>query len=265
MRIILINLARAAERLAKMDKQFTALGLAYERLEATDGGNLTRDDRLLVDNEKRKWYTEYPLSDNEVGCWLSHRHALLGLIESGDDMAVVVEDDAELLPDFAKLLQAVSENPPQFDFIFLHRKFKAGEKFFPVKDLIPGLRLGVVGYAHMGAIAYIVSREGAQKFVRHAPRFVHAVDKTMHRYWSNGLRIYGLERPVVITNDHGHSYIEETRQQDNNASVRARYHDSRQWFWWLMRRCTRVSESLRKYGTFPFYLSSRRQENNSLS
>jgi len=254
LKVILINLARATERLSKMDKQFAALGVAYERLEATDGLNITGSDRALVDNEKRKWFTEYPLSDNEIGCWLSHRRAMLALIDSGEDMAAVVEDDAELSTDFANVLKAVVERKLHFDFIFLHRKFKKNEKFYPCVQLLPDLQLGVVGYSHMGAIAYVVSRGGAKKFLHYTPRFIHAVDKAIHRYWANGLSIYALNRPVVITNDGGYSYIEETRLQEHNKPARFRYHDSNMLFWRLMRRLVRTSESVRKYLYFYFYL-----------
>ena len=85
--------------------------------------------------------------------------------------------------------------------------------------------MGRVGPAHMGAIAYVVSRRGAQKFLAYAPRFGHAVDKEIHRYWANGLDIYGLERPVAAHADQGHSFIEETRDQERPLT-RARYPDA---------------------------------------
>lgn len=260
MKVFLINLARAKERLDKMDRQFRGLGIAYERLDATDGASITQADRALMDNERRKRFTEYPLSDNEIGCWLSHRRAMLALLDSGEKMAAVVEDDADLSPDFAAVLRAVAGRKPQFDFIFLHRKFKKNEKFYPCMTLLPDLHMGVVGYAHMGAIAYIVSREGAQKFLRYAPRFVHALDKEIHRYWANGLKVYGLERPVVVTNDGGYSYIEETRLQDNNRTARFRYYDSHMLSQRFVRKVTRISESVRKHLCFYFYLRKLRRE-----
>src|SRR5580698_8166913 len=100
MRILFINLARAADRRRNMERQFAAFGLDFERLEATDGQNLSMVDRALVDNEKRRRITPYPLSNNEIGCWLSHRRALQQVAEGGENLAAIVEDDAELMPDF---------------------------------------------------------------------------------------------------------------------------------------------------------------------
>src|ERR1700749_1654370 len=98
MRIILINLARAADRRRSMERQFSALGLDFERLEAIDGRSLAPEDRALVDDAKRRRITPYPLSDNEIGCWLSHRRALQEA--SAGDLTAVIEDDAELTPEF---------------------------------------------------------------------------------------------------------------------------------------------------------------------
>jgi glycosyl transferase family 25 len=245
MRIIFINLARAPERRANMERQFAAQSLVGERFEATDGRALTAADRALVDHEKRRHITPYPLSDNEIGCWLSHRRVLQDVATGRGIMMAIVEDDAALAPDFGRALKAIEQQKPDFDFIFLHRKFKKGEIFIPCRPLLPDLSLGRVGPAHMGAIGYVVSREGARKFLAYAPRFAHAVDKEIHRYWANRLDIYGLERPVVSHADDGRSYIEETRAQEN-ASVRMRYPDAGSFYWRLMRGLTRFSDSIHK-------------------
>lgn len=168
-------------------------------------------------------------------------------------MAAVVEDDAELSPDFARVLRAIEQQEPDFDFIFLHRKFKKGEQFIFCKPLLPDLSMGRVGPAHMGAIAYVVSQRGARKFLAYAPRFAHAVDKEIHRYWANGLDIYGLERPVVTHADQGHSFIEETRDQERPA-VRARYPDADVLKWRLARGATRLSDSVQKRLAWPIYV-----------
>jgi glycosyl transferase, family 25 len=258
MRLLFINLDRAADRRRNMERQFAALSLDCERLAATDGHALTAEDRALVDDNKRRRITPFPLSDNEIGCWLSHRRALQQVVAGNAAMAAIVEDDAELAPDFARVLAAIEQQKPNFDFIFLHRKFKQGEIFVPSRPLLPDLSLGRVGPAHMGAIAYIVSRKGAQKFLAYAPRFAHAVDKEIHRYWANGLDIYGLERPVATHADQGHSYIEETRAQES-AATRRRYPGADSLYWQLMRGMTRWSDSIRKRLTWPVHARKGKQ------
>jgi len=245
MRILVINLARADERRRHMERQLSAFGLAFERVEAIDGRNLAAADRALVDHDRRRRITPYPLSDNEIGCWLSHRRALSDAAASGIPMTAILEDDADLSPDFPRVLAALDVQKPNFDFIFLHRKFKQGETFLRGLQLLPDMNMGRVGPAHMGAIGYVVSAAGAQKFLAYASRFAHAVDKEIHRYWANGLDIRGLERPVVTHADRGRSFIEETRGQERPA-VRARYPDADLIYWRFQRGLTRFRDSVDK-------------------
>ena len=129
MRILVINLARATDRRQKMTEQLESLGVAYEFLEATDGRCLTEADRALVDHERRKSISPYPLSDNETGCWISHRRAMENLLASNDSMLTIVEDDSILFPSFPRILEAIEQKAGSFDVIDLHRNFKNGEIF----------------------------------------------------------------------------------------------------------------------------------------
>jgi glycosyl transferase family 25 len=234
MDIFLINLARATERRTAMAAQFEALGIPYSLIIATDGRSLSNAERTLVDHEKRKRITPYPLTDNEVGCWLSHRRAMQQLIDSGRPMAVVIEDDAVMSNDFPQVIAAIETCGVPFDIIDLHRNFKRNEIFMSCHNLLPGQSLGRIGYTHMKTTAYVVSQEGAQTFFAVTPRLVHAVDKEMHRYWANGLNIYGLEKPIATEDPDVVSYIDETRGQDRPAE-RLRYPNADGLKWGIIR------------------------------
>lgn len=255
MRILVINLARATDRRQKMTEQLESLGLPFEFLEATDGRCLTEADRALVDHERRKSISPYPLSDNETGCWISHRRAMENLLASNDSMLTIVEDDSILFPSFPRILEAIEQKAGSFDVIDLHRNFKNGEIFAYSRPLLAGYNLGRIGYTHMNLTAYVISREGARKFLASAPRFAHAVDKELHRYWVNGLDLYGLEKPVAMQDDGGFSYINETRGQGASKD-RVRYPDADSLIWRLRRRLTKLSDTIRKRLAFPAYARS---------
>jgi GR25 family glycosyltransferase involved in LPS biosynthesis len=150
------------------------------------------------------------------------------------------------------VLDAIENLATDFDFIDLHRTFKKGERFLPCLRLVPGCRLGRIGYTHMNATAYVMSQSGARSFLNHARRFAHAVDKEMHRYWANGLDIYGLEKPVAMQDDGGYSYIDETRGQDRSEE-RLRYPNADGLYWQLQRRWTKICDSLQKRRAFAAY------------
>ena len=243
MKIIVINLERAIERKNKISSQFASLGLKCEFLVAVDGKKISDKERSLVDNEKRKRITKYPLTDNEIACWLSHKNAMLSLLASNEQMVAIIEDDAILSPDFAQVIQAIEDSNINFDVIDLHRKFKKGEFFVPVHKLVDKFAVGRIGRSHMGAIGYIISRKGAEKFLNYAPKFVHAIDKEMRRYWANGMDLYGLESPIVSHNDNEHSYIDETRGQER-PQERECYPDANKFA--LQRRINQIKDSINK-------------------
>jgi len=254
MRIILISLIRAAARREQMRTRFQSLALAYEILDATDGANLTADQRARVDHDGRKRITRYPLTDNEIGCYFSHLRAMTTIAEGPAPMGVIMEDDVTLSPDLALALAAIETHALPFDAIDLHRTLKKHEIFAPCARLAPDLDLGRIGYTHMNLQGYVISREGAQRFLSRTPRITHAVDKELHRYWANGLNIYGLSRPMVAHADGGHSMIDETR------GPRAAYPDADQWRWRLARFKTKVEDSIAKRLAFPAYVKQGRAQ-----
>ncbi len=232
-----------------MSAQLTALGLPFERLDASDGRALTAADRARVDHQERKAISAYPLSDNEIGCWLSHLRAMQSLLDSGEAMAAIVEDDAALTAETPAVLAAIASMDRRFDAIDLHRLFNKHERFVKILPLLPDLALGRVGYTHMRLTAYVISREGAAKFLAQSAHFAHAVDKALHRYWHNGLDLYGIERPVAAQDDGGVSYIEETRSQERPAE-RPRYPDAGSLRWQVARRMEKWRESYHKRRAF---------------
>jgi glycosyl transferase family 25 len=255
MQIYVINLTRATERRQVMEQQAQTLGMTFNYLAATDGHSLTDADRGMVDHERRKRITPYPLTDNEIGCWLSHRRAMQQLLDSRQRMAAIVEDDAVLSSDFPKVLEAIENLGEPFDVIDLHTTFTKTDLFLPCRPLIPGCHLGRSGGSTHSNTAYVISCAGAQKFLKYASRFVHAVDKELHRYWANGLDIYCLQKPVAVPDDHGYSYIDETRWHDRPKG-RLRYPDANGLYWQLQRRWTKICDSVQKRKAFAAYVRS---------
>jgi len=254
MRIILISLLRAAARREQMRARFASRNLDYEILDATDGAHLSPDQRARVDHDGRKRITRFPLTDNEIGCYFSHLRAMQSIADGPAAMGAIMEDDVTLDPDLPAALAAIEANAAPFDAIDLHRTFKKHEIFAPCVSLAPRLDMGRIGYTHMNLQGYVISREGAQRFLSRTPRITHAVDKELHRYWANGLNIYGLSRPMVAHADGGHSMIDETR------GPRAAYPDADQWRWRFARFKTKVEDSIAKRLAFPAYVKQGRAQ-----
>ena len=129
------------------------------------GAVSTSEQRSLADPWRRRWITPYPLTDNEIACYISHLRAMRHLLANpADRMLAVLEDDVSISPDLPAVLQAIEACGKSFDFIDLHRNFKHNEIFARCHALLPGYALGRVGYTHMRNLGYVVSKHGAESF-----------------------------------------------------------------------------------------------------
>ena len=260
MRIYVLNLARAADRRAHIERAADAVGITVDFIEAVDGRTLTDAQRTLVDHRRRRRITPFLLSDNEIGCWLSHRRAMHALVDSGKAMAAILEDDVTLLPDFPRVLDALQHEGGLFDVVTLYRNFQRDPLFETCRALTCGVSLGRIAPMQTGAVGYVITRQAAKKFLAATPRFVHAVDKEMHRYWVSGLDIYALSQPVVTHDDAGHSYLSETRL-DHRPKDRGDIRIPKSAYWRLQHFGHRAADSVLKRVAFPAYVRLGRNEN----
>lgn len=90
----LINLDKNSERLAFMRKQLNSLGIPFIRVPGVYGKLLSTEEKdacLIKPAPKdREWL--YPLNENEIGCFLSHKKCWEMLLESPEAWALILED-----------------------------------------------------------------------------------------------------------------------------------------------------------------------------
>ena len=96
----MINMDKRQDRLKQSN-----VHIPFERFQAIDGSTLMG----------------YPVKQRGFrGCYRSHLAVLKLCLEQPDDIFIIFEDDAKLLPDFDKRLeQAMSELPSDWDILFL--------------------------------------------------------------------------------------------------------------------------------------------------
>jgi glycosyl transferase, family 25 len=114
-------MAKDTARMASMAQQLSAQGLAFERVEAVVGRELTAEQKRA--SFSPFWYgllQGRQITDAELGCSLSHRKIWQMMIDRGQDWAVIFEDDAELLPQFAVQLSTIENETHDFDMVHLY-------------------------------------------------------------------------------------------------------------------------------------------------
>ena len=212
MRMFVINLARAKDRKQRATQQFARVGLKPEFHEAVDGRKLTEDHYAEVDRRTRQRMGLRPQADGSIANWLSQRQVMREIVENGPETAAIFEDDAELSSELPAVLAAVEQRPAFFDIVKLNRR-RPGKTFIPYKQLSTGHRIGRVRYHDFGNEGYVITRDGARRFLESTPKMMWEIDMAINNYWENGLNIYYLDPPVVFHGGAHDSQIEEDRRQ----------------------------------------------------
>jgi GR25 family glycosyltransferase involved in LPS biosynthesis len=123
------------------------------------------------------------------------------------DYALVIEDDAILPPDLRNVVDDVLASAPQsWDFIHL-----CGEPRRAVKPIAPLKHRGtLVRYSRIpgGTVGYLISREGARKFLNPSKR-VWPIDTDLRRPWLFRLNAFGVTPKIIDHDEDAPSPIKE--------------------------------------------------------
>lgn len=165
-KIYLINLARSPDRLGFMERQLTRMGLAFERIEAVDGKDLTAEliSKLAVPERVEEW--KFLLTPNAIGCALAHRSAYQMFLKDGGETAIIMEDDVELLDGFKDAAAACANHLPTDAVALLY--FHGGRHKFSSRGSISlgdgrSLHEALTAWGAYTAGAYLLSRTTAQR------------------------------------------------------------------------------------------------------
>jgi len=210
-RIVLINLERAAKRRERMAKEFDAVGLTYEIKKAVDGRNLSPSDLAQVDWEARRHLGLRPQDRSSIACWLTHREVMRDLVANGPDMLAIFEDDARIAPEVPEVLNALEAKPISFDLVSLYRRHM-NRPFVHGVSLTSGHSIGRVRFSSDRAVGYVITREAARHFLETTPRMVLAIDHALLRFWVSGLNVFYVDPPVVQHGGDEDSQIEGDRR-----------------------------------------------------
>lgn len=181
-RVFVVNLVRRRDRLLRMHEQLRSAGLAppVEFFRAVDALELSESMLTALGvSIFRSWkqpdspvsFYRRDLKLGEIGCALSHLMLWRRIADAGYGCALILEDDAELAPDFGvrfdEQLRRLGEVMPDWDLCYAgrHRLTVAPFVSEPVPDeerLAEGLVIPGFSYC---THAYAVSARGAQRLL----------------------------------------------------------------------------------------------------
>lgn len=160
--ILLINLDRAPERLARMRARFDELGLDFQRVETVD--RKTAPPELFTEFFPKPGPLG-ELSTGDMACTLSHRNAWKLAVELGAKATLILEDDASLSPQLAELVADDGWIPEGASLVKLDRHGNSRHRVLVGKGAptpFAGRTLHRLFSKHVGGAGYIITRRGAE-------------------------------------------------------------------------------------------------------
>lgn len=185
MRAFLINLDDAADRRAFMEAALAATSFAVTRISAIDGRTLPRpidgyDERLY---HLRHGRTTKP---GEIGCYFSHVKAWRAFLETGDEHALICEDDLVLGPDLERVISLAMVHARHWNILRLSGLGTGN----PAPAILLDEKYALsVNFARLkGTGAYVLDRAAASALLAGMLPMWLPFDHALDREWCFGLK-----------------------------------------------------------------------------
>lgn len=190
-----INLDTSVDRRAFITTQLARAGVTdAQRIPAFDGRHTRLEDAADCDLPKAHRYLGRPLRGGEYGCYRSHLDSLRRIAGADHDVAIVLEDDAEIDPDFmdvARLaLKTLQDRALDWDVVHLGaNRMKISTR---VARLETGHDLLHAHYFPMTTSALLWNRAGARDFLEHQAVITKPVDTHLREVMVSSGRGYAV-------------------------------------------------------------------------
>lgn len=190
----LINLDRATDRLAWMQKNFETEKINFQRINAVDARVLDGSNYEIRNQFSRE------LLLPEIGCYLSHVKALQTFLKSDYQYGLVIEDDAVLAPGFKSVIEKSitqqNQLPKKHQWDVL-KLYNGKRNHIKIADIDENYILAACGISiPITTIAAVWTRAAAEKFLSKAvqskPIVKRPIDCDLQHPWEYGLRIYNV-------------------------------------------------------------------------
>lgn len=236
--IFVINLDRAAARLAAVAAEIRRFGWTFERVAAIDARAIDAAALAALAPDPWSRYQARSITPGEICCLASHRKAWTRLLETGCAWAIVLEDDAvfgDLVPDALRVFGGQNA----FDLVKLEGITTKAHKNRGVPILEGPPPVYLMETVSAGAAAYCVSAAGARKLLRITSAMNRETDFFIRQYGRTDL-VVGEFRPFPASQDRTQSFIGAGRERDVRPDAWAR----------VVRTGVRLRESLARRRRF---------------
>ena len=199
--VYLINLADNHERLNNSHYQFATAGIAYDRLEAVNGWELTDEEIATVyDEAANRHWARYPLVGPQIGLYLSHIDAWRRIASGSADGAFIFEDDFKVDSTLSDVLEMLSTDSSDWDMVKLYSP-KPTPYAISRRPLGARHELVVPYRVPIANVAYGLTKEAAERLVAMAIPFFRPCDESHKFFWEKALSVSLVLPPPVAMSD----------------------------------------------------------------
>ena len=216
LQILVISLNRSTDRREKVKQELEKVSFPWEFLDAVDGSALSAPPEEYHPL-KVKLLQGYPLTPNEIGCYLSHKKAWRQCV-SENIPTLVFEDDFILLPEFESAIHSLLSNGSTWNFVRLQGLYEV-----PYQELmtINGVHLVKnIGDA-VGATAYLLKPEVARILIEASTDIYEPADHFLEHQSKHGLEFLAI-RPYPVDIARVQSTIDDRSERSPVKGFRKR-------------------------------------------
>jgi len=188
---LIIHLERAIQRKPQVQKLTETLPYKVSVITAVDGSQPSHE--ISESYKKNLLRPRYPFSlrQAEIATFLSHRKCWQRIVDEGLEAALVIEDDAEIVPtEFLAAIEIAMQKVEPGDLIRLPVKLREKPQAIVSSNSHSSLfRPWAIG---LGMVAQIVTYDAAKRLLERTKHFDRPVDTYTQLTWDHGIRILTL-------------------------------------------------------------------------
>jgi glycosyl transferase family 25 len=222
-RAVVLSLPKDVQRRRFCEAELTKFGVTFEFSDAIPGHKLdTPNLHQIYDTNENRTKFKRPLSLNEVACTLGHRQIWQKLLDSGDSVWLVLEDDATFVQDPRSFLDAMHDCSECFEGVMIKLDGVPGKnvqvlKEFADQDLVLSDRLPP------RTTGYIIGRKAAAQLLEIDAPIARPVDIDLKFYWEHRVPILTLAAPMISEREALVSSIDHCRKKMKPGSPLLRF------------------------------------------
>lgn len=221
MTLFIINLDAQTERRRTMQAQLDHYGLHATFMPAVNGKALSLEALRTVAHD----YDNSGLSAGEVGCALSHLAIYQKMVDEGIASALILEDDAILTPDTAKIVDALQPHintPKACAYLLTTPSIYVGDHPRPILNTHQAYPLLDAWRAH----GYVLNLAAAQSLLTALQPIRIEADRWGYFIQMGYLDAYCIMPPVIHDNDADRSHSSLEADRGPLCQKRAAYYET---------------------------------------